>query len=371
MRSTAIDRRTFLAIAAATGLAPRRALSAAAAEPALYLSARKRGGRFEVAVIDGAGRDRLVVPLDARGHSFAMDRAGRRIVAFARQPGRFAVSFAIDGTAEPRAFAAEHDRHFFGHGTFADLDRLLVATENDYDGERGVAGVYDAAAGFRRLGEFQTGGLDPHEAVLIPDGRTLCFANGGILTHPDYGKLELNLATMAPSLAYVDMDTGDLLEAVSPPPEWHKLALHHLAVDGTGAVWFGCQYHGPAGDRPPLVGRHRRGGSLELFAGPEDVLRGLSNYIGSVAVDRSGTIVATSSPVGGTVAYWDAATGRSLGATTLADACGIAPGEAEPFRMTSGYGEMIESGPSLPETEIHSVDDIAWDNHLRRVTAAI
>jgi len=30
------------------------------------------------------------------------------------------------------------------------------------------------------------------------------------------------------------------------PPELHRLSIRHLVLDGTGAVWFGCQYMGPA-----------------------------------------------------------------------------------------------------------------------------
>ena len=60
-----------------------------------------------MAVVDEAGSERLVVPLEGRGHSFAIDRAGRRAIAFARQPGRFAVTFDIAGETPPRAFAAE------------------------------------------------------------------------------------------------------------------------------------------------------------------------------------------------------------------------------------------------------------------------
>ena len=203
---------------------------------------------------------------------------------------------------------------------------------------------------------------------MLPDGETMCVANGGVLTHPDFGKRALNLPTMAPTLAYVDIRTGAIVETVALAPELHKLAFHHLAVDGSGTVWFGAQYHGPTADRPPLVGRHMRGRQPELFAGPDDVLRALSNYIGSVAVDRSGTIVATSSPVGGIVAYWDAATGRSLGTTELRDSCGVAPGTDRPFRVTSGYGQVVETGPTGETIRTGAANDaVAWDNHLRLV----
>src|SRR5687768_8124970 len=128
MRSTAIDRRTFLALAGAASLAPWQA--AHGAEEALFLGARRNGERFEAAVLDEQGRDRLVLPLEARGHSFAVDRPRLRAVAFARAPGRFAVSFSLDGDGEPVPIAPPPDRHFYGHGVFTPDGRLMLAAEN-------------------------------------------------------------------------------------------------------------------------------------------------------------------------------------------------------------------------------------------------
>lgn len=369
MRSMAIDRRLFLAMAAAAGLSPAAAWCGEGPEAPSYLAARKTAGGFEVAVVDGRGRKVLAVPLDDRGHSFAVQPDGSGAVAFARQPGRFAVAFDLTGRTPPRAVAAAQDRHFFGHGTFAAGGRLLLATENDYAAGRGVLGVYDPADSLRRIGEFDSGGLDPHEVVLLPDGRTLCVANGGLLLHPDYGKLPLNLDEMAPALAYVDAATGDLLEVARLDASLHQLAFHHLAVDAAGHVWVGGQYHGPDTDRPPLVGRHRRGHAIEMFAGPPDVLRRLRNYIGSVAVDPSGTIVATSSPRGGIVAYWDAATGDCLGTTEINDGCGVAPAlRPGCFLVSSGDGRLIEAGAAgVADSLLPPSQTLSWDNHLRRI----
>ncbi|MEN4918307.1 DUF1513 domain-containing protein [Achromobacter spanius] len=368
----AIDRRRFLSLAAALGLSPRAALAAAPAEnELLYLSARKRGGRDEAVLVDGAGRDRLAIPMPARGHSFAIDAAGQRAVVFGRQPGFFALGFSLRG-GEPVALPLPEDRHFFGHGAYVQGGRLLAATENDFEAGRGVLGLYDATPGgnYRRVGEFDCGGIGPHEVVLMPDGKTLCVANGGILTHPDYGKLELNLDTMRPSLAYIDAASGQLLEKAELDPALHRLSIRHLALASDGAVWFGCQYMGPAADRPALVGRHRRGAALELFEGPPETLRNMRNYVGSVAVDASGAIVATSSPVGGQVIYWDAASGKCLGTTSLPDGCGVAPAAQEGFLVSSGLGAMLRRDaegreqPVLPPSR-----EISWDNHFRIVPA--
>ncbi|MFW7340074.1 DUF1513 domain-containing protein [Pollutimonas sp. H1-120] len=389
MRSTAIDRRRFMAWAtasavsaaapaAASGLASDAAQSRLSdhrpgldgGESALYMAARKNAGRFEAALFNAQGRDQRVVPLPGRGHSFAIDAARGRVVAFGRQPGFFAIAFDVAGDRPPQMLDVAPGRHFFGHGVFSPDGRLMAATENDYEAGRGVLGLYDAAegGGYRRLGEISTQGVGPHEVVLMPDGRTLCVANGGILTHPDYGKLQLNADDMRPSLAYINMHSGDLLEQVFLDGALNRLSIRHLVVDAAGAVWFGCQHTGPAGERPPLVGRHRQGGRAELFAGPDSVLRGMKNYVGSLACDASGTRIATSSPVGGQIMYWDAASGRNLGVTRMFDGCGVAPLAEKGFLASSGQGELARLLPQKRERETLSrVSDLAWDNHLRRL----
>ncbi len=339
-----------------------------------YLAARQRDGRFEAVLLDAHGRDLKVVPLPDRGHSFAIDHQQRRAVAFGRQPGFFALAFNLDGSLEDNSAAQPlplpKGRHFFGHGCFSADRRRLFATENDFDGERGVIGIYDATPGkeWRRLGEYATHGIGPHEVVLMPDGKTLCVANGGILTHPDYGKRELNLDTMQPSLVYLDAGDGRLLEQRELPAQLHQLSIRHLALDGNGDVWFGCQYSGPLSDEPALVGRHRRGAALELFRGPADTLHALRGYVGSVSADDGGNVIATSSPVGGLTCYWRASDGQFLGSTTRPDGCGVAPAGRGRFLLSDGAGSIVSTGPGRAEQPVLAASDgIAWDNHFRKV----
>ena len=55
---------------------------------------------------------------------------------------------------------------------------------------------------------------------------------------------ELNLPDMRPSLVYVDVETGDLLEEHVLAPELHQLSIRHLAIAVRRYVVFGCQYRG-------------------------------------------------------------------------------------------------------------------------------
>ena len=163
-----------------------------------------RDGRYGVAILTEEGKLVHALDLPDRGHDITFDPVSRRSVVFARQPGTFAVVFDHAGEAEPVTIASVEGRHFYGHGVFSPDGALLYATENDFDNAAGMIGVYDATDGFRRIGEFATHGVGPHELLLCPDGKTLAIANGGIETHPDFGRAKLNIATMQPSLVFID-----------------------------------------------------------------------------------------------------------------------------------------------------------------------
>jgi hypothetical protein len=361
-----VDRRAFLrcATAAALTLVGPSVLRANSSTSATrYLSAcQLPNGGYAVAEFDPEGLVVRTLPLPDRGHSFALTADRRRAIAFARHPGTFAVAFGLEGEGEPTVFTAPEGRCFFGHGTFAAGDQLLLATENDYDNARGVVGIYDATAGFRRIGEFDTSGVGPHELVMMPDGQTLAIANGGIETHPDAGDAKLNLATMSPSLVFLDAEHGDIVSKHTLDASLHQLSIRHLAVDAAGSVWFGCQYEGSAFDQPPLIGRASPNSAPVMLAEPPELRRSLRNYVGSMAATRDGSLIAASSPKGGLLVFLDPA-GTVLGAQSLIDGCGIA-GLRDAFVATSGTGAIVSAGPK--SEQLLTDTDLAFDNHLAR-----
>ena len=238
---------------------------------------------------------------------------------------------------------------------------LLYATENDFDNAAGVVGIYDARAKFSRIGEFPTYGMGPHELLLLGDGRTIAIANGGIETHPDYGRAELNIATMKPSYVLVDRITGDLIEKHELPASLHQLSIRHMDADASGTIWFGCQYRGPGTDRPLLVGRAARGKDLQLLEMPQDVLSGFRNYIGSVAANprrRNRRGVFAGRQFAGRDRRRQRQDRRHQGAGR-----GLRPGARRPgFMATTGAGEIIEGSGTT-----RSEPDYVWDNHMLRI----
>jgi hypothetical protein len=230
-----------------------------------------------------------------------------------------------------------------------------------------VIGVYDAEAGYVRVGEWGSGGIGPHELRVLPDG-TLLVANGGILTHPDAPRAKLNLDTMAPSLAYLHGRTGALLHAHRLPPHRHRLSIRHLDVNANGWVGVALQYEGPSHERAPIAAFQRGNGPLRLAEMPPGLARRCRNYGGAACFDVAGGVLAVSAPRGDLVTFWDLATRRPLHVADVPDGCGVARGPAPgTFYVSSGQGGVF--GVDVRRRTRHVLDGVRadsrrWDNHL-------
>lgn len=360
-----LDRRAFLkasGAAFAAGLDPL-CRAALAESDALFVSAcKKLDGGYAVALFTERGAIVHVEDCPGRAHDATVNAQTGQVAVFARRPGTFAIVFDPSSRTAPTAIVSAPGRHFYGHGVFSRDGRLLYTTENDFDAARGVVGIYEASDRFRRIGEFDTHGIGPHEVLLAPDGYTLLVANGGIETHPDFGRSKLNLDRMRPSLVFIDSRTGELVERHACEPRWHQLSLRHLSFDTLGALWFGCQYEGPASDAPPLIGKIERDAGLKLIELPEPHQQAMRNYVGSVAANRAGDRIAFSSPRGNVIVILDAR-GQLTETFQLTDGCGLAAVGGS-FLATSGEGEVAVLGvEQSPMTA-----DVRWDNHIVRLS---
>lgn len=358
-----IDRRAFVRAAGAgfAALMASNAASALTCSDAVFAAAyRNSSGAFGVALLseDGAILHRYRLP--ARGHDLVRQPNGDNLVAFARRPGTFAAVFDVTQARVPRVFAAPAGRHFYGHGAFSVDGRLLYATENDFDAARGVIGIYDTTDDFVRIGEFDTFGTGPHDMALLPDGRTLVVANGGIETHPDYPRAKLNVPTMAPNLAFIDARTGKLIARHALPQDLHKLSIRHLALDHNSTVWFACQNEGDIAEALPLVGHaSSETGHFETIDLPLTATRALRGYIGSIEANAQTGRVAITSPRGGVALEINPGTGAIVRTIRATDVCGAAPIGGR-FAYSSGEGVFARWR-----------HPVGFDNHMTRLDQCV
>ena len=351
-------RREFLATSLVAVVIP--GLTWADAGSPQYLAAAKTAsGDFTLAGLTTTGARSFVVPLPARGHAACGHPTLPQAVVFARRPGTYALVIDCGAGQIAARLKAPKGHHFYGHGVFSPDGTRLFTTENQIDTNQGRVGVWDTAEGYRRIGDFGSGGIGPHDIVRLPGRDVLAVANGGIITALDDDRTKLNIDTMQPNLTYLSL-TGDLLETVALTPDLHHNSIRHLTVRADGLIAFAMQWEGDVAESPPLLGLHALGGKVVLASAAQEAQPRLKNYIGSIAFDQSGTTLGLTSSKGSVVALFNA-DGTFSQMLDHPDVSGIGAA-ANGFVVTDGYGGIAR----IAENKITPLTDapLAWDNHL-------
>lgn len=353
------DRRAFLTGMLAAGLLPKPTW-AEVGSPAFLTAGMKPSGDFVLCGLSDRGRITFELPLPARGHAAAAHPTLAEAVAFARRPGTFAIVIDCITGREKARLHAPVGRHFYGHGAFSADGDLLFTTENDFEAARGVVGVWDTRNAYRRMGEFSSGGVGPHDIKLLPDKRTLVIANGGIETHPETGRAKLNIPAMRPALSYLSLE-GRLEDKVALEQSLHKNSIRHLAVDKNGTVAFAMQWQGDLVEHPPLLGMHRKGSAVVLLETTKQKNKRMAGYAGSVAFSLAMDRIVVTSPRGGVAQVFNVHTRNLIDQAEIEDVCGVAASAAS-FVLTSGLGYIVSN--AMTRDQIKRKISIFWDNHL-------
>ncbi|MBL4665903.1 MAG: DUF1513 domain-containing protein [Sneathiella sp.] len=329
------------------------------AQPAgKYIGGVQQNGQNYAVIVDIRGEVILKEPLPSRGHGAAIDVKHGQCVIFARRPDQFALVIDMNTNRPMQMFNCPANRHFYGHGFFSPDGEYLYATENDFDAERGVIGVYAAREGFARVAELDCFGIGCHEAILMSDGLTIAVANGGIATHPNYPRQKLNLPTMKSSLAYINRITGNLISQVFLPQDLYQLSVRHLVEGPNKVIFFGGQLQVTDGEFSQLIGHHTQGGGIEFVWLPEDLNHQLKQYTGSITANHDKSVIAVSCPRGDRLLMVDANSGELIETHELNDVCGVAE-NGTGFMVSNGDGALISNlGPDVRQF------NWSWDNHL-------
>lgn len=346
-----ISRRTLLAGGAAAFLAPRGTLAQASEElharshalDAAWLTTAGEGEGFGAFAVGGSMDAAEKAPSAVRLHGIEASPRGSLAVAVGRRPGHVALVFDRNEGGKVGEFAPGAGRVFAGHGRFSPEGDLFLTTEIERVPEgpvramgRGIVAARRVDAGFEIIAEWPSAGDGPHD--LMRSGAALVVANGGIEPNtPEARDAEITGST----ISLLDPSTGVLKGEGRLSGDLASLSLRHLARDGRGFTVVAAQELLKDGIARPLLFSIAADGALTPLEAPDEELRALRGYVGSVAIDRSGAFVACATPRGNRVAVW-ARDGRYVGAVPLMDGCGLAA-TPEPGRFiaTSGYGEVI------------------------------
>lgn len=347
-------RRGVLAGLAAVAL-PRLTWADAGA-PAFLAAAKTPGGDFVLCGLGAAGEERFRLPLPARGHAAAAHPWRPEAVAFARRPGGYALVIDCAQGEVAAQLTPPEGRQFNGHGAFSADGAVLWTSEQVAEGSAGRLGLWETA-GWRRIGEVETGGIGPHDVKRLPGGG-LVVANGGIETDAT-DRSKLNIDRMAPSLAWLS-DRGELEEVTVLDAELHQASIRHLALAPDGAVAFAMQWEGDPALPVPLLGLARPGAAPALADAAPEVFFAMKGYAGSIALDGAAGLIALTSAPGGVVQLFglDASVGPRL---SRGDASGVATGP-QGLVVTDGSGGIgrIDEDGLQPLRR----GDLSWDNHL-------
>ncbi|WP_319380443.1 DUF1513 domain-containing protein [Thiomicrorhabdus sp.] len=307
-----------------------------------------------------------------RGHGLSQHPLNPgQVLMFARRPGNFGIVVDVLKNEPVTRFHVAENRFFYGHGCFSPDGKTLFTTEGDSSTGQGRIGIRDSRT-YQQLGEFDTFGVGPHDVKLLPDGKTLVLANGGILTLPQKGRDKLNLPTMTSSLIYMDLETGQKIDEFRVPES--KASIRHLDVadDGTVAIAMQVQREATGHNRVvPLGAIHKPGENIKLLDHPEQFVAGMNDYMGSVAINNTHRIAGFTSPRGNLVGFWHLDTQEFKGYHKLKNVCGIATSQDQShFLISNSLGQVRElDALTLQEnTSRRWVNrNNAWDNHMLTV----
>jgi uncharacterized protein len=281
-----------------------------------------------VLLLGQGARVRVVqaIEVPTRAHGLTQLPDGRAL-AIARRPGEWMMTWR-PGAPGHTLHWCPPGRSLCGHAVVA--NGSLLSSAMDLETEQGVVQVHDLNS-LRTQARWATGGIDPHELLVMPDGRLL-VANGGVPTRPETGRLKRLQEPMDSSLVAIDPRTGRL------DGPWRladaALSIRHLALHASGLVGVALQAeHGDAGDRmaAPLLAVFD-GKSLRPVPGSG----GLAGYAGAIAATQEGFALGASRA--GHLLSWSARSGRCE-TRSLPDACAVAVSSAV---LWTGGREVLE-----------------------------
>lgn len=366
MSKKTLSRRNFLAGLTLLSCLPSLAKSAilSKSKQTIFINGHHdQMDSFYIGGVNVDGEEQFKLPLPEMPHGFAVSpNNSNMLVTF---PGLTGVKTIVTDVANGKKIAEiniRKGRHFNGHGVFSPDGKFLFTTENSIETSDGVIGVYETK-NFSFVREFTAYGLGPHGIDILPDGKSLVVASGGLRTRPDTGKYYFDINKMQSSVVYIDAKNGKLLHQIKEPI--HRLSIRQAIVFGDdGDVLVVCQYKGKR-VMPKLVGIQRGSGEIAMLDIDDDSLSLMNGYVGHVVI--AGDIAAVSAPRGKGMFFWNLKQKKFLGLVEINDVSGVQPiDNSGNFIASANTGELYKMNANTLKSSLltNLGAEVKWTNHM-------
>lgn len=326
-------------------------------------------GNFFAAAFDLQGQLINKVALPARAHQVIplKSKPGHALV-FARRPGQYVLEIDFIRGEVVNHIAVSDNQRFYGHGALIKNDSLLLTTENDYKNGKGLIVLRDRVTQ-QVVEQYDSGGIGPHQLAVMPHSneKQIVIANGGIQTHPEHSRKKLNLDSMQPNLAYMDLITGQIADKFEL--ENKRLSIRHLDVSAQGKVVAGLQYQGVSTDEVPLAISHHGENELSLLKADTDTWRSMKQYTASVCINSKSNTVVITCPKADLLTFWQLDSNTFISSHKLKDGAGATLID-DSFVASTGRGRIISQHDPLKTYRVRGdFNDLRWDNHMTAILA--
>lgn len=133
--------------------------------------------QFALAITQTNAKPQLI-PLGFFGHGLTEHPLQHGLFACFEKKGPGAALVDVLGQQKINDIQPSAGRHFYGHGQYAKNGEVIYVTETDLAKRDGIITIRDGRNG-QLLGEFPSFGANPHDCLLVDDGKALAITNAG------------------------------------------------------------------------------------------------------------------------------------------------------------------------------------------------
>ena len=367
-----LNRRQFLGMLVSLGLSPGMGWAAPQPETPSTIGAAWRGPNpgdpyfAGTLIADWSAATLRIgyrVRLPTRPHGLVAEADGG-LLAVGVRPGAWLLR-SDGGGRIVRQYRVEDEAgacRLNGHAVVARGGEVIYTTETDRRSGAGRIGVRDGRT-LEKIDQWDSGGVDPHQAICDRDG-TLLAANGGVPR--DAADRKFGLDTMDSSLVRLAAANG------RPLDQWRlgdpRLSMRHLAWSQGGddrpclGIALQAEHDDPA--------RRAAAPVLAVLADDRLIVPAVagdgSGYAGDVAAAWQGGFVVSSNQ-SGTAQFWHPARAGLLSPVvklkeTAALATWSAPDGSTGIVVATSLG-LVRWHPVVPPVFLHWPEPMALDNH--------